>query len=41
LNPKITIWNTSADGKGSFDGIRDLARAIPPIIETITDQTNI
>jgi flotillin len=43
LNPKINIWNTgSSNGTGnSFDTIRELSKCIPPMIETIYDQTNI
>lgn len=44
LNPKVTIWNTSngsGNGNGSFDGIHNLAKSIPPLMKTIEEQTGI
>jgi len=42
LNPKITIWNTGSDGtNNTFDSISGIAKSIPPIIQTIEEQTGL
>lgn len=52
LQPKITVWNTGADGSGSGSGsgagqdaitapIRNIFQALPPLLSTIHDQTGI
>jgi len=43
LNPKITIWNTGSDGdaSNSFNSISNIAKSIPPIIQTIEQQTGL
>lgn len=43
LNPKITIWNTTSDGKDSTvtKPIADIMKMLPPLLTTINDQTGI
>ena len=51
LNPKMTIWNTgsqagsSGDGaghnNGGLDSIRNLYQTLPPLMQTINEQTGI
>jgi flotillin len=44
LQPKITIWNTGAQGEGSMDTsapIRNLFQSLPPLLSTINEQTGI
>jgi len=44
LNPKITIWNTGNDAEGGanpFNSISNIAKSIPPIIQTIEQQTGL
>mmetsp|Transcript_10591 Transcript_10591/g.9158 ORF Transcript_10591/g.9158 Transcript_10591/m.9158 type:complete len:113 (+) Transcript_10591:1205-1543(+) len=41
LNPKITVWNTGNDGKGTYDSFANIAKTIPPIIQTVEEQTGI
>jgi hypothetical protein len=37
LNPKITVWTDKADK--SMDTIRELGRAVVPMLDTIETQT--
>jgi flotillin len=42
LNPKITVWSTGGDStSNAYSNIQGLAKSIPPLIETIEDQTNL
>lgn len=51
LNPKMTIWNTGSqaggggsnghEGQGGIDSIRNLYQSLPPLMETINEQTGI
>lgn len=44
LNPKITIWNTGNDAEGTsgaFGNISNIAKSIPPIIQTVEEQTGL
>lgn len=51
LNPKMTIWNTgnqagsgeagNGNGQGGIDSIRNLYQTLPPLMETINDQTGV
>ena len=45
LQPKISIWNTGAQGEGSVADasapIRNLFQSLPPLLSTINDQTGI
>ena len=45
LQPKISIWNTGAQGEGSAADasapIRNLFQSLPPLLSTINDQTGI
>lgn len=38
LNPKITVWNTNSNG---VDPIQNILKNIPPLLETINEQTGI
>ena len=42
LNPKITVWNTThgeGEANSTFNSISSIAKSIPPIIQTIEQQT--
>ena len=43
LNPKITVWNTGAEGAAgdSTAPIRNLLTSLPPLLSTINEQTGI
>jgi len=44
LQPKISVWNTGAQGDGVADPsapIRNLFQTLPPLLSTINDQTGI
>ena len=43
MNPKINIWNTGSDKDSGnvFGNLANISKCIPPIIETIHDQTNL
>jgi flotillin len=44
LQPKINVWNTGAQGAGDMDAtapIRNLFQSLPPMLETINEQTGI
>jgi flotillin len=45
LQPKISIWNTGAQGEGAAADasapIRNLFQSLPPLLSTINDQTGI
>jgi flotillin len=39
LNPKITVWNQ--DGKAQSNPIADIYKSLPPLIDTMRDQTGV
>jgi flotillin len=39
LNPKITVWNQ--DGKAQSNPIADIYKSLPPLIDTVREQTGI
>ncbi|KAJ2960041.1 hypothetical protein NQZ79_g4561 [Umbelopsis isabellina] len=39
LNPKITVWNQ--DGKTQSNPIADIYKSLPPLIDTMRDQTGV
>ena len=42
LQPKITVWNTGAEGAGDSTGaIRNIFQSLPPLLDTIQQQTGI
>ncbi|KRX07136.1 hypothetical protein PPERSA_09350 [Pseudocohnilembus persalinus] len=41
LNPKISIWNTGESNNNTYDSISGLMKSIPPIVETLQEQTDI
>jgi flotillin len=45
LSPKISLWNTggsAADGgKGGFGGLGGIMQSLPPLVDTIEDQTGL
>lgn len=45
LQPKITVWNTATSGEGGMAdptaAIRNIFQALPPLFQTIGDQTGI
>ena len=47
LQPKITVWNTGADGEGSgamgqgIAPIKNIMQSLPPLLSTVQEQTGI
>jgi len=39
LNPKITVWNQ--DGKAQSNPIADIYKSLPPLIDTMREQTGV
>lgn len=43
LNPKITVWNTGANGgtANPYQSVKDLFQLLPPLLTTVEEQTGI